>query len=492
MNAPPRGVAALRDRVGAALSRPVSIAWLAAFRVLFGGAMCVSMLRFIGYGWIDEFFLNPPLHFKYWGFAWVEPLPRGAMHALFWVLAALALAVTVGFRHRVAAALFAVGFTYLQLVDVATYLNHYYLASLLCVLLACAPADGAFSVDALLDRTRRRSAVPGFWLYLFRFQIGVVYTFAGLAKAQSDWLLHAQPLRIWLGSHTDLPVLGPAFTWPGVPLAMSWAGFLFDSTIAWWLLSNRTRRFAYPVLIVFHTLTSILFPIGMFPVIMTIAALVFFPPEWPIALFAKVRRAIGQVGRRPEGSGETELRATALRTRDEGDSPIPIQDQRATARTIPSWLVAMTAVYCVVQIAVPLRFLAYGGNVLWHEQGMRFSWRVMVREKNASLTYIVREKNTGRVRHVTPRSYVNRVQEREFSTQPDLILQLAHHIRDDFERRGFGPVEVRVDAVASLNGRRLARMIDPDVDLATVRDGIGSATWILPAPIEGPPHIQPI
>ena len=39
------------------------------------------------------------------------------------------------------------------------------------------------------------------------------------------------------------------------------------------------------------------------------------------------------------------------------------------------------------------------------------------------------------------------------SGQPDLILQLAHHIRDDFERRGQGPVEVRVDALVSLNGR---------------------------------------
>jgi hypothetical protein len=71
-------------------------------------------------------------------------------------------------------------------------------------------------------------------------------------------------------------------------------------------------------------------------------------------------------------------------------------------------------------------------------------------------------------------------------------LQLAHHIRDDFERRGFGPVEVRVDAFASLNGRRLARLIDPDVDLAAVQDGFGKATWILPSPTEAPPHTQPI
>src|SRR6478752_5931277 len=82
--------------IASALSRPVDIAWLAMLRVLFGAAMFVSMARFIAYGWIDEFFLQPKFHFKYWGFAWVDVLPAQGMHALFWFLAALALAMTVG------------------------------------------------------------------------------------------------------------------------------------------------------------------------------------------------------------------------------------------------------------------------------------------------------------------------------------------------------------------------------------------------------------
>jgi len=469
-------------RVAASFGRPVSIAWLVAFRVLFGAAMFISMLRFIVYGWIDEFFVNPPLHFKYWGLAWVDALPRTGMHALFCVLAVLALAIVIGLYHRAAAVLFAAGFTYLQLIDVATYLNHYYLASLLSLLLACAPAHRTFSVDALRDRSHATDAIPAFWLYLFRFQVGVVYTFAGLAKAQSDWLLHAQPLRIWLGSHTDLPILGPLFTVPGVPLAMSWTGFCFDTSIAWLLLWHRSRRFAYVVLLVFHTLTGILFPIGMFPVIMTIAALVFFPPEWPLRLGERLRSVV-QCNRAPFGAARH-----VLAPRDETRLGASRHGVLAPSRIA----LAVGALYCAVQIGVPLRFLLYRGNVLWDEQGMRFSWRVMVREKNASLTYLVREKATGRVRHVNPRSYVTRIQEREIAAQPDLVLQLAHHIRDDFERRGFGPVEVRVDAFASLNGRRLARLIDPDVDLAAVRDGLGKAHWILPSPTEPPPHTHPI
>jgi hypothetical protein len=93
---------------------------------------------------------------------------------------------------------------------------------------------------------------------------------------------------------------------------------------------------------------------------------------------------------------------------------------------------------------------------------------------------------------VSPARYLTDVQEREMSGQPDLILALAHHVRDDFERRGLGPVEVRVEALVSLNGRRLAPLIDPRVDLASVKDGLGRARFVLPAPSEPPPHTRAI
>ena len=58
------------------------------------------------------------------GFAWIEPLSRGEMHTLFWGLAALALTMAAGLAYRITAPLFALGLTYIQLLDVSTYLNH--------------------------------------------------------------------------------------------------------------------------------------------------------------------------------------------------------------------------------------------------------------------------------------------------------------------------------------------------------------------------------
>lgn len=444
---------------------PVDIAWLALLRVLFGLTLCVSMLRFLAYGWVDELFVKPRFHFKYWGLAWVEPLSEAGMHALFWCLAALALCVALGFLYRVTLGLFALGFGYLQAVDVSNYLNHYYLALLLACLLLAAPANRALSVDAALGWVGTKAHVARAWPWLFRFQVGLVYTFAGLAKAHADWLIHAEPLSIWLGGRSELPLLGYWIARPYAAHLMSWAGFLFDSSIPWLLLYPRTRLVAYVCVLVFHALTRALFPIGMFPVIMVLSALVFFPPSFPRAL-------LGRVLRLPQAQ--------------------PLS--RAGTATAPSFTtrfaLGLGIAYCAAQALLPLRFLAYGGNVRWHEQGMRFSWRVMVREKNGAVTFLVRQKDTGRVFHVSPRRYLTRLQEREMSSQPDLILQLAHHVRSDFARRGLGDVEVRVDSWVSLNGRRMARLIDPEVDLARVRDGVGRADWILPAPDAAPPRLR--
>lgn len=450
-------------RLRSACSQPVDIAWLAAFRVLFGLAMCFSMLRFIGYGWVDSFFVRPTFHFKYWGFAWVEPLPASLMHALFWALAALSLCIALGLLFRVAAPLFTLGFTYLQLVDVTNYLNHYYLASLLALLLTFAPAHRAYSLDAKLRPALSASHVPTAWLWLFRFQVGVVYTFAGLAKAYGDWLWYAQPLQIWLQARTDTPLVGPLFAHLPVVYAMSWAGFLFDTSIPWLLMVRRVRPYAYALVLAFHFLTRLLFPIGMFPVIMVLAALVFFSPSWPRKLLPKARRAVEPPSQAP---------------------------RLGAALSRPA--LALLATYCVVQLLVPMRFLAYGGDVRWHEQGMRFSWRVMVREKNGSVTFRVRDGVSGKSFLVAPGRFLTRLQEREMSSQPDLILQFAHFLRDHYRQRGLAEVQVYAEALVSLNGRPMAPMIDTRVDLASIGDGVRRATWILPAPDGPPPSLHPL
>lgn len=453
------------------LFAPRDIAALAVFRIAFGLMVAVSAARFLAYGWVDVFFVEPKFHFTYWGFGWIPALPAPWIHAVFAALGALGLCVAVGFCYRVAIALLFVTFSYVQLVDVTTYLNHYYLVSLLAGLLCFVPAHRAFSVDAWRKPELRRDWLPAWCTYLLRFQVAVVYVFAGLAKLTSDWLLHAQPLHIWLSARTSLPLVGPFLDQRWVAYVAAWSGFLFDTTVVAFLLTRRLRPLAYVVVLGFHAATSALFPIGMFPVIMVTAALVFFEPSWPRRLWARLSALRGKDSRRPE---------------------LPLT---APSLAPPGWkarlALGVAVSYGLLQILIPLRTHFYGGNVLWHEQGMRFSWRVMAREKNGSVTFVVRSPVTGKEWHVPPHQYLTPLQEREMSVQPDLILQLARRIARDFEAAGKGPVEVHADARVSLNGRPAAAFLDPEVDLAREVDGLAPKVWILPSPDSPPARLRP-
>jgi hypothetical protein len=444
-----------------ALAAPRDIASITAFRVAFGAIVVISSLRFLSYGWIDELYSKPGFHMRYWGFGWVPLPPPAVTTALFVATGVLGLLVALGLCYRPAVALLFVAFTYLQLVDVATYLNHYYLVSLFAALLVFIPAHRAASLDVRLRPAMRAATLPAWCTYLLRFQVAVVYVNAGLAKATADWLLHAQPLNLWLSARTGLPVVGPYLDLPGVAHVAAWAGFLFDTTIVLFLLWRRTRAVAYVAVLAFHVATHFLFPpIGMFPVIMVVAATLFFDASWP-RRFLRAAAAVPEVAAAPAAGGRR-------------------------------WRVAAAAagLYMVVQILLPLRSHLYGGNVLWHEQGMRFSWRVMARAKNGSVTFIVRDPRDGKQWHVSPAKYLTRIQEREMAVQPDLILQLAHHIAREFEAAGRPGVEVHADARVSLNGRPAALLVDPTADLAREHDGIGNKRWILPAPDAAPPLLR--
>lgn len=449
------GVGQLPGRLRARLAAPVDLASLAMHRILFGLLMFAGTVRFAATGWIDTQFVTPRFHFKYWGFEWVPVPPAPWVHLEFGLLALLALAVAAGLFYRFTMPAFTLVFAHVQLMDVTNYLNHYWFVVLLAALMSCLPLHAAWSLDARRDPSLARATVPAWMLRLLQFQVALVYGFAALAKVTPDWLVHAQPLQIWLSSRTELPVLGLVFQQPWAPWAFAWGGLLYDATIVLWLLAPATRPFAYVAVLGFHACTHLLFEIGMFPFIMTVATLLFFSPDWP-------RRLLAWLG--------------FATKRAESESPL---------RT-PRWVPWAIGAWAIVMLAVPLRFLAYGGDVLWHEQGMRFSWRVMVREKSGSVTYRVRDPASGRAWEVEPSRYLMPRQERELATQPDLMLQLAHRIASDFEELGHPGVEVRADARVSLNGRAPAPMIDPAVDLARVSDGLAPAAWILPAPTTPP------
>jgi len=219
----PSGARDRLERIAERLRTAKPAGALVAFRVALGVIVSVSAMRFLAYGWVDELFVKPTFFFTYWGFGWVKPLSASGMHALFVGIAVLGACFAAGFLYRAVALLLFVAFAYVQLLDVTNWLNHYYLVSLLLLLSSVMPLGRAASVDALLRPQTKLDAFPAWCTYLLRFQVGVVYVYAGLAKVTSDWLLHAEPLNIWLSARTGMPVIGAIFDERWAAYAFSWA-----------------------------------------------------------------------------------------------------------------------------------------------------------------------------------------------------------------------------------------------------------------------------
>lgn len=422
-------------------------AGLGVLRILFGAIMAFAAIRFWAKGWIERLYLEPDFHFTYLGFGWLPELVAPWIYFHFALMALAALCVCVGVWARPAALVFAVLFTWAELAEKALYLNHYYLVSLLAVLLVVTPCDRAFALRPS-RRAQRAGPTVGAWVYtLLRGQVALVYFFAGLAKVHPDWLIRGEPLATWLAARAHLPWIGPLFADPTTALVMSWAGAAFDLTIWAWLSWRPARPYAYAAAVFFHVTVWLLFPIGVFSWVMLASVTVFFAASWP-------RRFV---------AGASPRRATP------GAS--------LTTRRVR---VALVAAWLSVQTLIPLRHTLYDGPVNWTEEGFRFAWRVMLIEKTATLEYRVAYADGTTIR-VYPSQELAAYQWRVMRTQPDMILEYAHHLRDTLGDPN-APVAVYADAWVSLNGRAAARMVDPTVDLGRVERTLRGADWILRTP----------
>jgi hypothetical protein len=418
---------------------------LAVLRIVFGMVLLVSTIRFMVKGWIYAFYIAPTSHFPFQGFEWVRPLPATGMYLVFGAMLLTSLLITAGLFYRWAVAIFLLCFVYVELIDKTFYLNHYYFVSLFVFLLLLVPANRYFSLDVLRKPSLRTDRAPAWTIRIFQAQLLLVYLFAGLSKLNPDWLLRAMPLRIWLPANTGLPVIGPLLGQTWVAFAFSWFGAVFDLSIGFLLLYRPTRKFAYFFVLLFHLLTACLFKIGMFPWIMIAATMIFFSDDRPLPSRTLIQRTI-----------------------------------KKTFPTTFPFRRTLLGIYFGLQVIVPLRFLLYPGHLFWTEEGYRFSWRVMLMEKSGTDFFFVKDPLTGRKGEVDNAKFLTPLQERMMATQPDMILQYAHHLKEVYQEKGVKDPVVTVESYVTLNGSGSRLFIDSTVDLAKQPENLYHKTWILP------------
>ena len=445
------------SRLLKSLLAPVDIAGLVVFRMGFGLIAAWWAVDYLVRGRMNVAYLVPKFHFTYYGFDWIQPWPAWGMHLHFAVLALTALAIAVGFYYRAATFVFAVGLTYVFLLDRTNYQNHYYLLVLISWLMVILPLHQGFSVDATFGLTNMRSTIPKWMLWLTRFHIGLPCFFGGAAKFEADWFAGA-PFRQTLQANDWWPLIGPLFRQEPIVQLLIWGGLLFDLSIVPLLLWRRTRFPAYLICVVFHLMNSQLFDIHIFPWFMIIATTVFFEPDWP--------RRVLQMRRR----------STINRTLT-GPELIPRwSDLPRRKKICASLLIA----YCLFHCVWPFRHHVYPGPASWTEQGHFFAWRMMLRGKMVGFRYFLTDPRTGQTQLVDPRPILSHLQMMSFGRDPEMILHLAHHIAAEHLRQFGTRVEVRALVLTSLNGRKPQLQIDPNVDLASIPRGFHSRPWIQP------------
>lgn len=429
-----------------------SIAPLVIFRIAFGLLMLVSITRFIYKGWVYNMYVLPKMYFPYYGFEWAKPLPELGMYLVFTVLLLASLGILFGALYRISSLLFFLLFTYVELIDKTNYLNHYYFISLVSLLLIFLPAHRSFSIDNILFKRTELEKVPQLYILLPQLQMFLVYFFAGVAKINQDWLLEAQPLRIWLPAFSHYPVIGAYLEKEWVAYFFCWFGCLYDLSIGFFLFNRRTVYYAYFFVVLFHLATALFFNIGMFPYIMMTITIIFFREELHIRNLDILKKMVRY---KPQ-----------VHHFGSGIHPKPL-------------FIGVCSLFVIIQFLLPFRYLLYKGDLFWTEQGYRFSWRVMLMEKAGTAFFFVKDRNSGREVEVDNKEFLTYMQEKMMSTQPDMMVDYAKFLRQEYRLRGFKDPEVRVKSYVTLNGSGTREFIDPQVDLALCSNSfLKNKDWI--------------
>ena len=261
------------------LFEQVSGASLGLLRILFGIFMLKDFMKF--YNYFVNSLSKSDFLITYDGFHWLTMLPTPLLYFFFGLMFISCIGFILGIHYRLNALFTFIGFTYIFLIDHGHYNNHFYLYCMLHFFFLITDANRWGALDK-----QTTSSIPYWQLFLFKFQIFVVYFYGSIAKMESDWF-QGFPLRYWLHMVSEKfgPPISSFLQTENAAYFLSYGGFLFDLVIGFMLFSPRLRRIALLPVFIFHTSNHFLWDIGTFPPMMLAICVIFFLPDWPDRAF---------------------------------------------------------------------------------------------------------------------------------------------------------------------------------------------------------------
>ena len=111
----------------------------------------------------------------------------------------------------------------------------------------------------------------------------------------------------------------------------------------------------------------------------------------------------------------------------------------------------------------------------------------MLIEKAGYAQFYIHDQK-GRKKLIDNSKYLTKQQEKMMATQPDMILQYAHYLRDIYsdtliiegkEKISLKIPKVTADVYVSLFNKGGQTFIDPNVNLSNIKRGLHEKKWIL-------------
>ena len=431
---------------------------LAFFRIGFGILMMVEISRFYLHGFIENLFVKQDFHFKYSYFQWVEAPSGNNTYLLFLCIFISAFLVAVGLFYRIASILLFISYTYFFLIDEAYYNNHFYLIVIVSFLIIFVPLGKFWSLDCYLRKIPQKKHIESFWLWVMRTPMSIVYVYGGIAKFDRDWITGTAP-GILLSKANQGTFLEPLMRFEWTAHFYAWSGMLFDLFVPFAILYKKTRWWAFAAACIFHINNAFVFDIGIFPYLALFLTLLYLDPNYPKFLLP---------------------RNIKLSLHEIYSKRIAIQQESDWNHLSSKINRTIIGLLFLIQLLLPLRHLFYPGHTTWHQEGHKFSWRMMLREKKVEYIFNVQHPSSKEVRYIELNQFLNPVQIKALGSNPNLILEFAHMIDEVIQRNAaFDPIVTAVVKV-SLNNSPPQLFFDSSKDLSKIPLDHPSFLWINP------------
>ncbi|RWS27648.1 vitamin K-dependent gamma-carboxylase-like protein [Leptotrombidium deliense] len=435
------------------LMREVSAYNLAIIRIVFGILMIVDTVHERGLASAETRW-NDPLRCRFPLFHSLKPLPFQWMCFVYFCMLTGAFGIVIGYKFKFSSFTYLVGYVYILLLDKSYWNNHSYLFALITFLLMFSDASAVWSIDSYINGEREKIKFVNY--FVIRFQVSLVYFYAGLKKANSEWI--GGHSMYFLSEHWVFASFRFLLSNGDIDLyVVHWGGFLIDISVGVLLLIDKTRNIGYVFCALFNLMNSRMFSIGMFPYVMLAVLPIYSSPDWPLKF---IRFLFGR-----------------KRSTKQLNTHIAHKNLHITAKEV-FWC-ALVSIYIVIQLFLPFSHHFTQGYNTWTNGLYGYSWDMMLHNWKVYSKRITLIANDGKTRMNI--NVDNWTPNDRWTHHADMLKQLATCVQQRFESKGFNNVQLYFDIWISLNGRFIQRVYDPKVDLVKAEwSPFRKPNWVLP------------